>query len=89
VSQAQLDRLLGYLDLARGEGPTAVIGGGRPAGFKRGYYIEPTVLAGVINDMRIAREEIFGPVVSVIAYDDVADAMAIAIDSEYGLSGSV
>jgi aldehyde dehydrogenase (NAD+) len=67
------------------------LGGGRPKGLDRGYYVEPTVFSGVRNDMRIAREEIFGPVLVVIRYDDEeeASAIAIAIDSEYGLGGTV
>jgi aldehyde dehydrogenase (NAD+) len=89
VSTAQLERVMGYLDLARQEGTTTAIGGGRPSNLERGYFVEPTVLTGVTNDMRIAQEEIFGPVVAVIAYDDVDDAVAIANDSAYGLSGSV
>lgn len=89
VSKAQLDRVLGYLDLAREQGATAVIGGGRTVGLERGFFVDPTVLTGVTNDMRVAREEIFGPVVSIIAYDSLDEAIAIANDSDYGLSGSV
>jgi acyl-CoA reductase-like NAD-dependent aldehyde dehydrogenase len=85
----QRDRVEGYLALAREEGAVAVLGGGRPAGLDRGYYIEPTLLAGVTNSMRIAQEEIFGPVICVIAYEDIDDAVSIANDSMYGLSGSV
>jgi betaine-aldehyde dehydrogenase len=66
-----------------------VAGGGRPAALDRGWYVEPTVFADVDNAMTIAREEIFGPVAAVIAYDDVDDAVRIANDSDYGLSGSV
>ena len=89
VSKAQLDRVLGYLDLAREEGATAVIGGGRTVGLAKGFFVDPTVLTGVTNDMRVAREEIFGPVVSIIAYDSLDEAITIANDSDYGLSGSV
>jgi aldehyde dehydrogenase (NAD+) len=89
VSSAQLDRVNGYLELARQEGAVAAIGGRRPAALPRGYYVEPTVLTGVTNNMRVAQEEIFGPVIAVIAYDDVDQAVAIANDSAYGLSGSV
>jgi betaine-aldehyde dehydrogenase len=89
VSEAQLQRVLGYLDLAAEEGATTAVGGGRPAGLPKGYFVEPTVLTGVTNDMRIAQEEIFGPVVVVIAYDDEEEAVSIANDSAYGLSGSV
>jgi betaine-aldehyde dehydrogenase len=85
----QRDRVEGYLTLAKDEGARAVLGGGRPAGLVRGYYIEPTLLAGVSNSMRIAQEEIFGPVICVIPYEDIDDAIAIANDSIYGLSGSV
>ena len=60
-------------------------GNGRPSGLERGWYVKPTVFADVDNDMRIAREEIFGPVLAVIPYDDVDDAVRIANDSEYGL----
>jgi betaine-aldehyde dehydrogenase len=67
-----------------------VVGGsGRPDGLDRGWYVQPTVFADATNDMRIAREEIFGPVLAVIPFDDVDDAVRIANDSEYGLAGSV
>jgi betaine-aldehyde dehydrogenase len=89
VSTAQLERVTGYFDIARSEGATAVTGGNRASNMPKGYFVEPTLLANVTNDMRVAREEIFGPVVSVIAYDEVDDAIAIANDSTYGLSGSV
>jgi len=89
VSEAQRDRVTGYFDIAREEGAKAMIGGGRPANLPRGYYVEPTVLTGVTSDMRVAQEEIFGPVVAVLSYTDVDDAVAIANDSSYGLSGSV
>jgi aldehyde dehydrogenase (NAD+) len=89
VSSRQRDRVEGYVALARQEGARVACGGGRPAGLDRGWYVEPTVLVDVENSMRVAREEIFGPVVSIIAYDDVDDAVAMANDSEYGLSGSV
>ena len=69
--------------------PRVVTGGGRPAGFDKGWYVEPTVFADVDNTMTIAQEEIFGPVLSVIPYDDDDDAVRIANDSDYGLSGSV
>ncbi|MGH7789469.1 MAG: aldehyde dehydrogenase [Candidatus Binatia bacterium] len=89
VSERQRERVEGYIRIGKEEGARIALGGGRPAGLTRGWYVEPTVFAGVDNSMRIAREEIFGPVVSVIAYDDVADAVRIANDSDYGLSGSV
>ncbi len=89
VAERQRTRVEGYIAIGREEGARVVVGGGRPAGLDRGWYVEPTVFADVDNGMRIAREEIFGPVVSVIPYDDASDAIAIANDSEYGLAGSV
>ncbi len=90
VAQRQQERVQEYIRIGQAEGARAVIGGdGRPEGLDRGWYVQPTVFAGVDNTMRIAREEIFGPVLSVIAYDDVADAVRIANDSDYGLAGTV
>ena len=86
----QQERVEKYIALGQEEGARVVVGGnGRPAGFDRGWYVQPTVFADATNDMRIAREEIFGPVLTVIPYDDAADAVRIANDSEYGLAGSV
>ena len=87
IAERQRERVEGYLAQGRAEGARITTGGGRPD--LPGFYVDPTVFADVTNDMVIAREEIFGPVVSVIAYDDVADAVRIANDSDYGLSGSV
>ncbi|BBA90382.1 MULTISPECIES: aldehyde dehydrogenase [Mycobacterium] len=89
ISQRQRDRVQGYLDLAIAEGGTFACGGGRPAGRQVGYFIEPTVIAGLTNDARPAREEIFGPVLTVLAHDGDDDAVRIANDSPYGLSGIV
>jgi betaine-aldehyde dehydrogenase len=89
VAQRQHERVLGYLESGTSEGARAVVGGGRPEHLERGWFIEPTVFAGADNSMRIAREEIFGPVLTVIPYQDEADAVAIANDSPYGLCGSV
>jgi betaine-aldehyde dehydrogenase len=89
VAERQRARVEGYIASGRSDGARVVTGGGRPAGLDRGWYVEPTVFADVDNSMRIAREEIFGPVVCVIPYDTVDDAVAIAEDSPYGLSGSV
>jgi aldehyde dehydrogenase (NAD+) len=89
VSSRQRDRVLDYIGVARNEGAELVTGGGRPAGLSTGFYVEPTVFTGVISQMRIAREEVFGPVVVVQAYGDVDDAVRIANDSDYGLAGSV
>jgi aldehyde dehydrogenase (NAD+) len=88
ISEAQRSRVERYVATGRAEGARLVLGGGR-AGRARGYFVEPTLFAGVDNAMTIAREEIFGPVVGVIAYDDEDQAVAIANDSDYGLSGSV
>lgn len=89
ISARQRDRVQSYLDLAIAEGGTFACGGGRPADRDRGFFIEPTVIAGLTNDSRVAREEIFGPVLTVIAHDGDDDAVRIANDSPYGLSGTV
>ncbi|MEB3023128.1 aldehyde dehydrogenase [[Mycobacterium] crassicus] len=89
ISARQRDRVQSYLDLAVAEGGTFGCGGGRPGWADRGFYIEPTVIAGLTNDARAAREEIFGPVLVVLAHDGDADAVRIANDSPYGLSGTV
>ncbi|MFL6053072.1 MAG: aldehyde dehydrogenase [Actinoallomurus sp.] len=88
VAKRQQKRVEGYIRIGQEEGAKVALGGsGRP--YDRGWYVTPTVFAGVTNDMRIAREEIFGPVLSVIPYEDEADAVRIADDSEYGLAGTV
>lgn len=89
ASRRQRDRVASYLDLGKAEGAKAATGGGRPADYPVGWYIEPTIFVGVENSMRIAREEIFGPVYCVIPYTDVDDAVRIANDSTYGLKNSV
>ena len=89
TSARQRDRVEGYISAGRDEGAVVAVGGGRPAGMDRGWFVEPTVFTGVDNRMRIAQEEIFGPVLSVIAYDGDDEAVAIANDNPYGLSGSV
>ncbi|MCA2207745.1 aldehyde dehydrogenase [Nocardia rosealba] len=90
VSQRQQQRVRAYIDLGLRSGARLLVGGtGLPDGIDRGWYIRPTLFAGVDNSMRIAREEIFGPVLSLIAYTDDEHAVALANDSEYGLSGSV
>jgi betaine-aldehyde dehydrogenase len=89
VAERQRARIEGYLDSGREEGATVAIGGGRPAGFPKGWYVEPTVFANVDNKMKIAQEEIFGPVLVVIPYDGDEQAVEIANDSNYGLCGSV
>ena len=90
VAKRQQERVESYIALGQKEGARVVVGGsGRPDGIDRGWYVRPTVFADVRNSMRVAREEIFGPVLVVIPYDDEDDAVAIANDSEYGLAGSV
>jgi aldehyde dehydrogenase (NAD+) len=89
ISDEQRRKVLRYLDSAREEGARIVAGGGRPVGRSTGYFVEPTLLTGVRNDMTVAREEIFGPVQSVIAFDDVDEAIAIANDTPYGLSAGI
>jgi aldehyde dehydrogenase (NAD+) len=89
VSSRQRERVEGYLAVGREQGAHLVAGGGRPAEQERGWFIEPTVFAGVDPEARIAQEEIFGPVVSVITYDDERQAVDIANNSVYGLSGSI
>jgi aldehyde dehydrogenase (NAD+) len=90
VSRAQFERVQGYIRKGMEEGATLVAGGpGRPEGLATGYYVRPTVFANVRNDMAIAQEEIFGPVLVIIAYKDEEDAIRIANDSQYGLSGFV
>ena len=87
--QRQLERVETYVASGQKEGASLVTGGGRPAQFNHGYFFEPTLFANVRNDMAIAREEIFGPVLSLIPCDDVDDAIRIANESNYGLNGSV
>jgi len=89
ISARQRDRVEGYLQLATGEGGTTVLGGGRPEGLGGGFFVEPTLIVGVPNSARVAQEEIFGPVLVVIPHDGDDDAVALANDSAYGLSGSV
>ena len=85
----QLARVLGYIETGRKEGARLALGGARPAAFSRGYFVEPTVFTGVDNSMTIAQEEIFGPVVCIIPYDGVDEAVSIANDTRYGLHGAV
>ena len=89
VSKEQFDRVTGYIDIGRSEGAEVVTGGGPAPELGDGYFVQPTVFAGVTNDMRIAQEEIFGPVAAVIPVDDVDDAIRIANDTIYGLAAAV
>lgn len=89
AAERQRERVEGYIATGKQEGARVAVGGGRPAGLDKGWYIEPTLLTGVRNEMRVAQEEIFGPVISLIPYDGLDDAIRIANDSQYGLSGAV
>jgi aldehyde dehydrogenase (NAD+) len=87
VSETQWRKIQGLIQAGIDEGATLVTGGtGKPAGLERGYYVKPTVFSHVRNDMRIAREEIFGPVLSILGYDSLEQAIDIANDTEYGLA---
>ncbi len=88
ATRAQYDSVLRHLDTARAEGARVVLGGG-PADVERGWFVQPTVLADVTPEMTVAREEVFGPVLTVLRYDTVDEAVAIANDTAYGLGGIV
>jgi len=90
ISKPQLDKVLSYIDVGRDDGAELLQGGERLGGdYGNGYFVQPSVFGGVTNQMRIAREEIFGPVLSILPFDDVDEAIAIANDSDYGLGGAV
>ena len=90
VSKAHRDRVAGYIDIGVAEGATVAAGGpGTMTGLERGHYVRPTLFSDVTPDMRTAREEIFGPVLTVLRYNDEAEAIRLANDSDYGLAGSV
>ncbi|MGR4889442.1 aldehyde dehydrogenase family protein [Sphingopyxis sp. LARHCG72] len=90
VNKTQFDKIQGLIQAGIDEGATLVSGGlGRPEGLDKGYYVQPTVFADVTNDMTIAKEEIFGPVLAILAYDSVEQAIEIGNDSEYGLAAFV
>ena len=88
VSREHYDRVLAYVELGKQEG-RLVFGGGRAPGFDRGYWVQPTIFADVPNTARIAREEIFGPVVAVMPFEDERDAVRLANDTPYGLAAAV
>jgi betaine-aldehyde dehydrogenase len=81
--------VLNYIELGKNEGARLVCGGGRPPGLERGFYVAPTVFADVTDEMRIGREEIFGPVISVFSWTDPADVLRRANDSDFGLTANV
>ncbi|MEM9187268.1 MAG: aldehyde dehydrogenase family protein, partial [Planctomycetota bacterium] len=87
VDQAQFDKILSYVDIGRQEGATLLSGGQRVG--ERGYFVEPTLFAGVNDDMRIAREEIFGPVMSVLKFDSAEEVAHRANDTDFGLAAAV
>jgi aldehyde dehydrogenase (NAD+) len=89
ISAVQRDRVLGLIQTARDEGARIVVGGGRPAHLPVGYYVEPTLIADVDNSMTVAQQEIFGPVLVAIPYEDEDDAVRIANDNQYGLGCGV
>ncbi|MFD0852763.1 aldehyde dehydrogenase family protein, partial [Actinomadura adrarensis] len=90
VSATQYSRIQQLIEKGVGEGAKVVVGGpGKPDGLETGYYVKPTVFSHVTNDMTIAREEIFGPVLVLIGYEDDEDAVRIANDTNYGLSGYI
>jgi len=89
ISDTQRQRVEGYIAKGKQEGARVVMGGGRPAGLNKGYYVEPTIFADVNSKMTIAQEEIFGPVLSVLPYDTEDEAVRIANDTIYGLAGGV
>jgi aldehyde dehydrogenase (NAD+) len=89
VSKAGMEHGLDLIESGKSAGAEIVLGGGRPAGYDRGWYVAPTVFKNADNSMRLAREEVFGPVYAFIPYDTEEEAVAIANDSPFGLAGAV
>jgi aldehyde dehydrogenase (NAD+) len=89
INAKQRERVLGYIEKGKAEGARALVGGGPATQFEKGYFVQPTLFVDVDPDSTIAQEEIFGPVLSVIPFEDDDDAVRIANNSRYGLSGSV
>ncbi len=89
ISKAQLDKVMSYVEAGKKDGARLVAGGDRPANLSKGYFVNPTIFTDVTNAMKVAREEIFGPVLSVLSFKDTADAVAKANDSMYGLAAAV
>jgi aldehyde dehydrogenase (NAD+) len=91
TTQAQREKVLSYVAIASREGASCVLGGGKPESddLAEGWFVEPSIFTGVKNSMRIAREEVFGPILSVIPFDDEDEAFAIANDSPYGLAAGL
>ena len=91
TTQPQFQKILGYMDIAREDGAECILGGGRPTDPEcgDGWFVEPTIFAGVDNKMRIAQEEVFGPVLSIIPFEDEDEAVEIANDVIYGLASGI
>jgi aldehyde dehydrogenase (NAD+) len=89
INERQRERVLGYIERGKAEGARLLVGGGVPTQLPKGYFVEPTLFVDVDPDATIAQEEIFGPVLAVLKYEDDADAVRIANNSRYGLSGAV
>ena len=89
ISATQRERVESYIELAQTEGGTIEIGGARPADKDKGFFVSPTLISGLDNSSRTAQEEIFGPVLVILGHDGDDDAIRIANDSPYGLSGAV
>ncbi|MBU2992127.1 aldehyde dehydrogenase family protein [Octadecabacter sp. 1_MG-2023] len=89
VSEAQFDKIQGLIEVGIGEGRLTAGGLGRPDGLNRGFYVKPTVIADVTNDMTIAQEEVFGPVLAIMKFDTIDEAIAIANDTPYGLTNYI
>jgi len=89
IREERRQKIEEYIDAGTKDGATLATGGGRPQDLPRGYFLQPTIFGGVRNDMRIAREEIFGPVLSVLPFSDTDEAIRIANESTYGLGGAV
>jgi aldehyde dehydrogenase (NAD+) len=89
IREERRQKIEEYIDSGKRQGAVLATGGGRPAELPRGYFLQPTIFGAVRNDMRIAREEIFGPVLSVLPFSDTADAIRITNDSPYGLGGAI
>jgi acyl-CoA reductase-like NAD-dependent aldehyde dehydrogenase len=91
ASEKQMEKILSYVELGKQEGARVLTGGKRRTGgdYDKGFFLDPTILVDVRNDMRVAREEIFGPVVCVLPFKGEAEAIALANDSDYGLAGAV
>ncbi len=89
IGKEHYERVLGYIDIAKEEGGNILTGGKRPEGFEKGFYIEPTIITGLDRNARCVKEEIFGPVVTVIPFDFEDEVIAQVNDSHYGLSASI